>query len=110
MIRKSTLIAGTVALALGILQSPAAVMAHGHGGGHGSGHGGGGHNHNHNNDHDHDHDHDNDNDDYHYNSDEFWSGPEVKEVVVFGSTSANTDPCTNLNARLDYPGLCPDGD
>jgi hypothetical protein len=92
MIRKSTLIAGAMALALGILLSPAAVMAHGHGGGH------------HNNNHDHD------DNDYNYDSDGFWSGPEVNEVVTFGGSDANADPCTNLNDRLNYPGLCPDDD
>jgi hypothetical protein len=92
MIRKSALIAGAMVLAFGILPSPATVMAHGHGGGH------------HHNNHDHD------NGDYNYNSDEFWSGPEVHDVVIFEGSDANADSCTNLNDRLNYPGLCPDDD
>jgi len=92
MIRKSTLIAATMALALGILPGLNAVMAHGHG------HSGGHHHHEH---HNHNHNHN-------YNSDEFWSGPEVREVVVFGGSDANADPCTDLNKRLQYPGLCPE--
>jgi len=107
MIRQSTLIAGAVAIVLGISLSFSSVMAHGHGGhggGHGGGHDGGGHNHDHGHDHDHDHDHDN----YRYDSDEFWSGPSVNTVVVYGNDNANADPCTDLNARLNYPGQCPD--
>ena len=101
MSRKSTLLATAIALVLGVSQVPAVVMAHGHGGG--SDHG-------HNNNHNHDNNNHHDNDGYNYDSDEFWSGPEVQEVVVVGGSDANADPCTNLNDRLEYPGLCPDGD
>jgi hypothetical protein len=104
MIRKSTFLAGAAALALAMLQAPRAVLAHGH------------------------------NDNYYYDSDQFWSGPAVTDVVVIGGSdvnikadaeanakanadvsvdanaAANADPCADPNAQLDYPGLCLDGD
>jgi len=107
MIGKSTLIAAAMALALGIAQTASPALAHGHGGGHNNGHNNGENNGQNNHNHDHNN---NNNNNYHYNSDEFWSGPTVNEVVVFGNSSAVTDPCTDLNYRLDYPGLCVDGD
>lgn len=100
-----------MALALGIAQTASPALAHGHGGGHNNGHNNGENNGQNNGQNNHNHDHNNNNNNnYHYNSDEFWSGPTVNEVVVFGNSSAVTDPCTDLNYRLDYPGLCVDGD
>lgn len=99
MTRKSTLMAATAVLALGILQSPVAVMAHGHGG----------NNHSHDNEaNNNNHDHgDNYDSNYEYDPGELWSGPSMTEVIVLGG-NRNSDPCTDLNYRLDYPGKCED--
>ena len=108
--KKSTLIAGAMALSFGMLQGATLAMAHGHGGGghHGGGgghhSGGGGHHDNgHHNDNNH-HDHYNNND--HYNGGNFWAGAAVGGVVVYGAGNLSTDTCQDPDYRSRYPGRC----
>ena len=123
MIKRSTLIAGAVAITFGILQSSSVVMARGgHGGGHGGGgghHGGGGHggghhggahhsgghhgggSHHHSVDVHHDVDVDVD---YHDDNDDgFWAGAAMGAVIGYGVAN---DPCNDENYRHTYPGQC----
>jgi hypothetical protein len=71
MIRKSTFLAGAAALALAMLQAPSAVLAHGH------------------------------NDNYPYDSDQFWSGPAVTDVVVIGGSDVNVKVDAEANAEAN---------
>jgi hypothetical protein len=71
MIRKSTFLAGAAALALAMLQAPSAVLAHGH------------------------------NDNYPYDSDQFWSGPAVTDVVVIGGSDVNIKADAEANAKAN---------
>jgi hypothetical protein len=71
MIRKSTFLAGAAALALAMLQAPRAVLAHGH------------------------------NDNYYYDSDQFWSGPAVTDVVVIGGSDVNVKVDAEANAEAN---------
>ena len=102
---KSILVAGAIALALGILQSTSVALAHGHGG-HGGGHHGGGHyggghrgGGHHYGGHDHDHDHGQD-------SDGFWGGAAVGGLVAYGAGNGSRDPCNDPDYRNAYPGRC----
>jgi hypothetical protein len=94
MTTKSILVAGAIALALGILQSTSVALAHGHGG-HGGGHHGGGHR----------------GGGHHYgdhgrDSDGFWGGAAVGGLVAYGAGNGSRDPCNDPDYRNAYPGRC----
>ena len=91
--KKSTLVAGAMAFAFGILLNTSVAVAHGHGGGHhGGGHHGGGHGHY--------------GGGYYHDNDGFWAGAVVGGLVAYGAANANGDPCNDPNYRVTYPGVC----
>ncbi len=132
--KRSTLIAGALALSIGILQSASLAMAHGHGGGvHGGGvHFGndGGHHRDARGHYDdggdyyddeggyygdggngHYHETNNGGEHRHYDSDEFWDGAAVGGVVGYGTGNGtgnglNTDPCAELTYRREHADQC----
>jgi hypothetical protein len=103
--KKSILVAGAMALVVGILQSNSIALAHGfsrghHGGGyHGGGHHGGGH-------HGGSHNVNIDIHDDHHDGGAFWAGAAVGGLIGYGAANANDDPCNHPDYRETYPGKC----
>ena len=113
--KTSAILAGAMALSLGLIYDVSPVMAHGgghHGGGHhGGGHHGGGHHHgggpHHGGGHNHGGGYYNGGGHHHHHHDDgdFWAGAAIGGLLGH-AISNQGDPCASAEYRMNYPGMC----